>query len=90
MSNYTFKRLDEDGRPYAVRHKDRPDGDALGFVWQEPGSSRWEAIGYSGGERGSGDTREHAADWLAARAFVASPEAAKHLPDDPYEGLPGA
>lgn len=91
MSDYLFKRLDEEGHPYAVRHVSDPEAETpLGFVWKGD-RDRWEAIVASSGERANNFTaRSRAADWVWGRWSVTEGPVAKHIPDDPYAGLPGA
>jgi hypothetical protein len=92
MSDFSYERLiDEYGKPdgYGVRHRKEPEI-RLGFVWKV--GDRWEAMLGSTGERSEPafSTRETAAQWLFGHWSVIDGPAAKHIPDDPYEGLPGA
>lgn len=87
--DYRFTREPTTPASYRVTHKE--SGEQPGIVWTEDDGRTWNAILYKTGEQGQGRrTRTAAADWLWGRWSAQFGKAAKHVPADPFEGLPGA
>lgn len=97
-SEYLYDRVPVKGpesalntRLYRVTPKRESGPRPLGLVWTRDGEA-WSAVLSKTGEKREDyfSTREAAASWLMGRWSVQWGAAAKFMPTDPFEGLPGA